>query len=96
MNPAFLIGGILSFVVGALCVAFPKFLGANFNRLSRSTWERHQDDLPGQIKREIGNAFPAITPDFNDDARSSRIFRFLGIVFLVQALLFFVLSVVIP
>jgi hypothetical protein len=96
MNPAFLIVGSLSFAVGALCVAFPKFLGVNFNRLSRSIWERHQDDLPGQIKREIGNAFPAITPDFNDDARSSRTFRILGIVFLLQAVLLFVLSVMIP
>jgi hypothetical protein len=80
MNIPLVIVGVGSLVVGALLTAFPKFIGVRFNRINRSVWERHQDDLPGQIKREIGNTFPAFTPDF-DDAKAPAKFRILGIIF---------------
>ena len=88
-----LYGGIGSLVIGALFGSFPRFIGVRFNRLGRSIWRRHEDDVFGRTRQEMRKALPAFSPDY-DEAKAPKIFRFVGIVFLIQALVFFVLSAV--
>ena len=84
-------GGSGSIVVGVLFVAFPKFIGVGFNRIGRSIWKRHEDDLAGKVRREMRRQFPAFSPD-DDDAKVPKTIRFLGVVFLIQAVVLFILS----
>jgi hypothetical protein len=89
MDPVFIISGVGSLAIGALLIAFRKFIGAWLNRMNRSVRQRHQDDLTGQNKWLIGNAFTVSTSDFAPGK-----FRLLGIVFLIQGVVFFILGAV--
>jgi hypothetical protein len=96
MSAPELYGGIGSLVVGVLFVVFPKPIGVGFSRLGQSIWKRHEDDAVGQIRREFQKAFPFFSLDrIYDEKRAPMIFRFLGVVFLIQAVVFFILSAVV-
>lgn len=86
-----LFGGIGSLVIGLLFVLFPKAIGVSFCRIGRWTWKGHESDLAGRMRQEMRRAFPAFAPDY-DETKAPRIFRFLGMVFLAQAVVFFILS----
>jgi hypothetical protein len=85
--------GIVSLVVGALFVAFPRLIGVGINRIGRSIWQRHENDLFGKMRRGMRKTFPAFSPDY-DDAKVPRVCRILGVVFLIEAVIFFILSAV--
>jgi hypothetical protein len=97
MSAPELYGGIGSLVIGLLFVVFPKPIGVGFTRIGKSIWERHEkkcgDDLITKMRRETRKAFPAFSPDY-DEAKAPKTFRLLGIVFLIQAAVFFILSAV--
>jgi hypothetical protein len=87
--------GIVSFVVGILFIAFPKLIGTWFSRRGLSIWKRHEDDAIGQIRREIQKALPFFSPErVYDEKRAPAAFLILGFVFLIQAVVLFVLSAV--
>jgi hypothetical protein len=85
--------GVTSLVVGLLFVIFPKPIGVGFCRVSKWTWKGHEDDLAGKMRQEMRRSFPSFSPDY-DEKKTPKIFRFLGIVFLIQAVVFFILSAV--
>jgi hypothetical protein len=94
MSAPALYGGIGSLVLGLLFVIFPKPIGIASCRIGKWTWKGHEDDLAGRMRQEMRRAFPAFSPDY-DETEAPRIFRFLGVVFLIQAVVFFILSAVI-
>ena len=79
-------------MIGLLFVIFPKPIGVGFCRLGKRTWKGHEDDLAGKARQEMQRAFPAFSP--YDEAKAPKTFRFLGVVFLLQAVVFFILSAV--
>jgi hypothetical protein len=92
MSAPELYGGIGSLVVGLLFVAFPKPIGVGFSRIGKAIGKRHEDDpVVGQMRKEMRKAFPAFSPDY-DETKAPKIFRLLGVVFLIQAVFFFILS----
>jgi len=94
MSASLLYGGIGSLVVGLLFILFPKPIGFGFCRIGQWTWKGHEDDLAGKIMQEMSRAFPKFSPDY-DKTKAPKTFRFLGVIFLIQAVVFFVLSEVI-
>jgi len=96
MSTPELYGGIGSLIVGILFVAFPKPIGVAFGRIGKSIWKRRGDDIFGQIRREVHKAVPQISPDrIYDEKHAAKVFRFLGVVFLMHAVVFFILSAVV-
>jgi hypothetical protein len=87
-----LCGGIGSLVMGLLFVLFSKAIGAGFCRYGKWTWKGHEDDLAGKIRQKLQREFPAFSP--YDEATAPKKIRLLGVVFLVQAVVFFILSAV--
>jgi hypothetical protein len=95
MSAPELYGGIGSLVVGLLFVVFPKPIGVGFCRIGKWTWKGHEDDVFGKVSQEFGKAIPFLSREkIYNEAEAPRIFRFLGIVFLIQAVVFFILSAV--
>ena len=88
-----LYGGIGSLVVGLLFVIFPKPIGIGFCRFGQFTWKGHENDWAGKIRQEMRKTFPAFSPDY-DETKAPKIFRLLGVAFLIQAVVFFILSAV--
>jgi len=93
MSAQILYGGIGSLVVGLLFVIFPKPIGVGFCRIGKFVWKGHEDDLAGKLRQEMKKAFPAFSPDY-DEAKAPKRTRFLGVVFLIQAVVLFILSAV--
>ena len=84
-----------SLSIGILFVLFPRFVGVWFCRIGKAIWKGHEDDSSGKISGEIAKAFPSLSIEkIYDEATAAKKFRILGIVFLAQALVFFILSVV--
>lgn len=80
MNAAESYLGIGSFLIGLLFVLFPKPFSIGFARINEAIWKRHEDFL--------------VPPDFYDETKIAKIFRQLGIVFMVQAVLLFIFSTI--
>jgi hypothetical protein len=93
MSTPELYGGIGSLVVGLLFVIFPKPIGVGFCRFGQLTWKGHENDLAGKIRQEMRKALPAFSPDY-DKAKAPKVIQFLGVVFLIQAVVLFILSAV--
>jgi hypothetical protein len=93
MSAPELYGGIGSLVVGLIFVIFPKPIGIGFFRFGQLTWKGHENDLAGKIRQEMRKALPAYSPDY-DKTKAPKIFQFLGVVFLIQAVVLFILSAV--
>jgi hypothetical protein len=88
MSAPELYGGIGSLVVGLLCVVFPKPIGIGFRRIGKWTWKGHENDV-------FGKAIPFLSrKKIYNETEAPKIFRLLGIVFLIQAVVFFILSAV--
>ena len=94
MSAPELYGGIGSLIVGLLFIVFPKSIGIAFCRIGKWTWKGHEDDLAGKTRQEMRRALPAFSPDY-DEKKAPKIFRFLGVVLLMQAVVFFILSAVV-
>lgn len=77
-------------VVGSVCVVFSKPIGIRFSRIGSSMWTRRENGSVDRVKQGIRRLFPALSP--YDETRAPMTFRFLGIIFLIQAVLFLVLS----
>jgi hypothetical protein len=73
---------IASFVVGVLFLAFPRAIGVGFCRIGKAVWKGHEGHYFGQdsVQRVY------------DETKAPGRFRFLGIIFLIQAVVVFVLS----
>jgi len=96
MSAPELYGGIGSLAVGVLFVVFPKPIGVVFSRLGQSIWKRHENDAVGRIRREFQKGLPFYSLDrIYYEKRAPTILRFLGVVFLIQAVVFLILSAVI-
>jgi hypothetical protein len=88
MSTPELYGGIGSLAVGLLFVAFPKSIGIRFCRIGKAVWKGHGDDI-------VGKVIPFLAREkIYDEEEAPRIFRLLGIVFLIQAAVFVILSAV--
>ena len=90
LGPPELYFGIGSLVVGLLFILFPKPIGVGLCRIGKWTWKGHEDDWAGKMRQVL----PAFSPDY-DEAKAQKIVRFLGVVFLIQAMVFFILSAVV-
>jgi hypothetical protein len=84
MSAPELYGGIGSLIVGVLFVVFPKPIGVVFSRIGRSIWKGHEGEFFSLERIET----------IYDENRAPKKFRILGIVFLIQAVVFFILSAV--
>ncbi len=78
-------------MVGLLLVVFPGPIGIAFCRIGKWTWRGHENDLVAKVREEMTRAFPAFSWDY-EEAKAPRKVRFLGLIFLIQAGMFFVLS----
>jgi hypothetical protein len=89
-EPEFFYMGVISLIVGLLLAFFPGPTGAVLRWLDEITWKGHKDDIAGRIRKEMRDRFPQFAPNYDDPKTPNKI-RLLGIVFLLQAVAFFIL-----
>ena len=88
MSAPELYGGIGSLVVGLLFVAFPKSIGVRFCRIGKAVRKGHGGDI-------VGKVIPFLAREkIYDEEEAPMVFRLLGVVFLIQAVVFFILSAI--
>ncbi len=90
-NSPVLLVGIASLVVGLLFAIFPKVFGVAFFRMRKKTLLRPENDWVVRIRQAMRRTLPAFSPDY-DEAKAPKVFRFLGVVFVVQAVALFIIS----
>jgi hypothetical protein len=93
MNTELMRIGIGSLAVGLLFVIFSRYLGVRFARTGRAIWKRAEETRtrPGLFG---GRRSPSVAAIY-DETKAPRIFRILGVVALVQAVVCFIFSSII-
>jgi hypothetical protein len=86
MSAPELYGAIGSLAVDLAFCAFPKPIGVGFSRIGRSIWKRHEHDVLAPFSQGMRK--------LHDEAKAPKQFRLLGIIFLIQAVVFLILSAV--
>lgn len=99
MNAPLLFMGIASLLLGLLLTLLPKLVGVGFAKFDKAIRKREAEDSSFQVRMartmrdKMRLAFPQFVPDYEDEEKTAKSIRLVGIVFLVQAVAFFILSV---
>ncbi|HUB68604.1 MAG TPA: hypothetical protein VL981_14055 [Candidatus Methylacidiphilales bacterium] len=95
-NPrtGFLILAIPSFVTGLLLVVFPKPFGFAMSRYLQWSWARHKNDLAGSMMRMNPFYSQERMADMTDMSKVPGKLRILGVVFLIQGVICFIVAAV--
>jgi hypothetical protein len=88
---------IASLLFGLLFFLFPKAIGMGLGRFQKANLERQAKDhsLPARLTRSLrekmGHQFPQFSPNLDDQGKTAKSIRIMGIVFLVQGAAAFIL-----
>jgi hypothetical protein len=91
MNLLELYFGISSLVIGVSVLIFAKPIWVGACRFLRYSWSGDDDDFPMQMRRSVWKLF-GVPIESLDESKPPKVVRILGVVLLIQALIYFILS----
>jgi hypothetical protein len=93
MSTPNIIAGFFFLVLGLLMALFARPLGVVFCRIGKAIWKGHEDDVFGKLSRDLDKAIPFLSREkIYHEAGAPKVFQFLGVVFMIQGVVFFVLA----
>ena len=93
MNTRQLCFEVGSLIMGLLFLIFPKPIWVGFCRFCKFTWSGDEEDAFYKIRRDAWKKTYGITPDSLDESKAPKIFRLIGVGFLILAVVFVALSI---